>query len=267
MPMIDTADGPIHYQQIDLLPPWQADRPAILFHHGLGATSDIWAEWLPALCSRFRLVRFDCRGLGRSSVPARGFSWSLDQLAGDTLAVAQAAGADRFHFVGESLGGIVGYHLAVHRPDVLLTMTSCNASHRGSRIEGGIDRWARLVEAEGMAGWSRMMMEARFAPGSLPADAWAWFEKVQSATPGEVNLEVSGMLRRMDIAAQLPTIRVPTLLLAGEASPFVPLDMQREIAGLIPGSELQVIAGARHGVVFSHARECARMLEAFIDRH
>ncbi|MGQ0664488.1 MAG: alpha/beta fold hydrolase [Pseudomonadota bacterium] len=267
MPILDRADGSIHYEAIDLVPPWVADPQAILFHHGLGTTSGIWSDWLPPLADRFRLVRFDLRGFGHSSVPPAGFPWSLELLAEDTLAVAKAAGLSRFHFVGESLGGIMGYYLAIHRPEVLLTMTSCTASHRGSRIEGGIDTWGDLVATSGMAGWSRMMMDSRFRPGAISQAAYEWFDREQAASPAHANLEASRMLRQMDLAGDLGRITTPTLLIVGEASPFVPVDMVCEIRSMIKGAELQVVAGARHGVVFSHARQCATVLRDFIARH
>lgn len=267
MPILERANGSIHYEAINLVPEWVPDPPAILFHHGLGTTSGIWSEWLPPLSDRFRLIRFDLRGFGRSCVPPAGFPWSLEILAEDTLAVAEAAGASRFHFVGESLGGIMGYYLAIHRPEVLLTMTSCSASHRGSRIEGGIDTWGDLVATKGMAGWSKMMMDSRFPPRSISQAAWDWFDREQAASPAHANLEASRMLRRMDLAGDLGRIRTPTLLIVGEASPFVPVAMMREIRDLIPGAELQVVTGARHGVVFSHAQACAALLRDFIARH
>jgi pimeloyl-ACP methyl ester carboxylesterase len=96
--------GPLHYEVTDVVAPWQDEPETILFHHGLGITSDIWLEWLAPLADRYRLVRFDCRGFGRSSVPGPGFAWSMELLAADALAVARAAGAERFHYVGESLG-------------------------------------------------------------------------------------------------------------------------------------------------------------------
>ena len=266
MPIIDRSDATLWYEVIDLVPPWVTNAEAILFHHGLGITADIWSEWLPLLADRFKLVRFDLRGFGRSSVPPPGYAWSLEDLAQDTLAIARAAGLTRFHFVGESLGGIMSYWLAVHRPEVLLTVASVSASHRGRRIEGGIDQWGDLVAREGMAGWSRMMMASRFRPGALSPAAHAWFERVQASTPAHCNIECSRMLRRMDVADDFHRIITPMLLIVGDNSPFVPVGMVHEIKTMIQGAELQVVAGAKHGVVFSHAHQCAEVLREFIER-
>ncbi len=102
---LDRPGGALHFEVIDATPPWLGEAPLIVFYHGIGATADIWAEWLPALVDRFRIARFDTLGFGRSAVPGPGYAWSLDGLVEDVLAVARAAGGGPFHFVGESLGG------------------------------------------------------------------------------------------------------------------------------------------------------------------
>jgi pimeloyl-ACP methyl ester carboxylesterase len=102
---LDRPGGALHFEVIDATPPCVRDAPLIVFHHGIGATADIWAEWLPALGDRFRIARFDTLGFGRSAQPGPGYAWSLDGLVEDALAVARAAGGGPFHFVGESLGG------------------------------------------------------------------------------------------------------------------------------------------------------------------
>ena len=132
---LDRPGGALHFEIIDATPQWLGEAPLIVLHHGIGATADIWAEWLPALVDRFRIARFDTLGFGRSAVPGPGYAWSLDGLGEDVLAVARAAGGGPFHFVGESLGGTVGLRLASRRPDALLSLTASNASHRGGSIQ------------------------------------------------------------------------------------------------------------------------------------
>jgi pimeloyl-ACP methyl ester carboxylesterase len=91
----------LHYELVDLTPPWQGEAETILFHHGLGATSGAWAAWLPVLADRFRLVTFEMRGHGRSTWPEPGAALSMERLAEDLIAVADATKAERFHLVGE----------------------------------------------------------------------------------------------------------------------------------------------------------------------
>jgi 3-oxoadipate enol-lactonase len=99
MPFAHTDAGTLHYEVCDVVPPWVPDPQTIVFHHGVAASLDIWAGWLPVLATHYRLVRFDMRGFGGSYVPPAGFAWSFERLVEDLLAVADAAAAPRFHLV------------------------------------------------------------------------------------------------------------------------------------------------------------------------
>ena len=71
---LDRPGGSLYFEVIDATPPCAAEAPLIVFHHGIGATADIWAEWLPSLLDRYRVARFDMLGFGRSGVPKKSAS-------------------------------------------------------------------------------------------------------------------------------------------------------------------------------------------------
>ena len=114
MPTIETPTGPIAYEVADLSPHWREPQETILFHHGVGIDMDIWAEWLPFLSTDLRCVRFDMRGCGRSTVPPVDHSWTMDGMMADLLAVADATNTDRFHLIGESVGGTISLLSLIH---------------------------------------------------------------------------------------------------------------------------------------------------------
>ena len=116
------------------MPAWIEQPQTIVFHHGIGANTHIWAEWLPVLAKRYRLVRFDMRGFGRSSVPAADFRWSFEQLVNDLLKVADAAGAEHFHRVGESIGDTVAIACGLQATQRLLSLTLSKAAARGGLV-------------------------------------------------------------------------------------------------------------------------------------
>src|SRR5690242_7549481 len=145
MPVLETATGGLYYEAIDLVPPWAAERPPILFHHGISATSAIWGDWLPVLADRYRIIRFDMRGFGRSSVPPTDFNWSFDRLVDDVMAVADRAGAERVHFVGESIGGTVGLATALKQADRLASLTVSNGAHRGTAVQNIRGAWQKKI--------------------------------------------------------------------------------------------------------------------------
>src|ERR1700761_6974434 len=107
MAFAHTARGRLYFDVVDRVVPWETARDPILFHHGIGASSGTWTEWHEALAERHKLIFFDMRGYGRSHHPEPRDGWALDQLIADIFAVADATGLDRFHLVGESIGGTI----------------------------------------------------------------------------------------------------------------------------------------------------------------
>lgn len=265
MPMLERPEGALYYEVCDIVPPWVAPRETILFLNGLAIDADIWIAWLPKLVDRYRILRTDLRGFGRSFVPAEGTPWAMEQIARDVRDVMAAAGVERVHFVGESTGGIVGLHLAAHQPERLLTLTTVAAPHRGGSI-GGARTLRDDVGALGMDAWSQKLMALRFPEGSLSEEAYRWFHDAQRRSAPQSCIALVDMLVQVDLTALLPGIRVPTLIIAPDGSPFVSVEAQLERLRALPASELHVVAGSRHGVAFSHGAECARVLRDFLRR-
>lgn len=265
MTMLKRPDGDLYYDVCDIVPPWVTPKETILFLNGLAIDSDIWITWLPELADRYRIVRVDLRGFGRSFVPAKGAPWSIELIVGDVLDVMKAVGVERVHFVGESTGGTVGIHMSAHHAEALASVTTVSAAHRG----GAIRRSKALrddVERLGMEKWSETLMPLRFHPGRVSKLMARWFHDVQRKSAPHACADLVDMLVGADLTAALPTIRVPMLILAPDDSPFVTVEQQVERLRAVPGSELQVIAGARHGLASSHGPQCARILRDFLSR-
>jgi pimeloyl-ACP methyl ester carboxylesterase len=262
---IERSGGAIAYEVIDHVPAWEGPAQVMLFHHGVASCAAAWDGWTPALVGRHRLVRFDLRGHGASPLPA-GFEWSLDGTVEDLGAVADAAGADRFHLVGESLGGTVALAFAARHPERVLSLTVSNGTHLGGAIEN-LEPWERLIREEGMDAWSAHLMKERFFDGALTPEMARWYEAQQtSAEPGAV-LGGAAMLVGTDLTAELARVACPVLLLHPDSSPFIPVDVMAALQRALPDARLQVFAHARHGLPFSHGAECAAAVARFIDRH
>lgn len=262
---LDRPGGSLYFEILDATAPWSGQAPLLVFHHGIGATAGIWAEWLPALLDRYRVARFDMLGFGRSGVPGPGFRWSLEGLVEDALAVVRATGAERFHFVGESVGGTVGLLVASRRPESLLSLTVSNASHRGGSIQRA-QEWREFIRANGMARWGEMMTPLRLDRDRVSEAQYRWFERAQAEASADSVLDLADVLIGTDLSSELGRIRVPTLLLAPGRSPFVPLAVMEAMHAGIAGSELVIFPDARHGLPCSHGAACGRALRAFLDR-
>ncbi len=263
MPRLDVPGGILAWSLIDLTPPWLVESETILFHHGIGACQDIFAGWLPTLAGSYRILRFDMRGHGNSAPADAGVRLDMDRLAEDLFAVMDAAGVERAHLVGESIGGTIALHAALRAPERVRTLTVSNGAHLGASIRSIAD-WKQIIDTRGMAGWSAHMMRARFHPGALPENLWRWFEAQQATACPDTVLRLLEALVGADLAGKLAELRPKLLLLHPDGSPFIPVPVMADFRDRAPDARLHVIGYARHGLPFSHAAVCAGLLREFI---
>jgi len=264
MPYVQTESGNLYYEVIDLVAPWETRRDTIIFHHGIGASAGIWQEWLPDLIDRYRIVTFEMRGYGRSYIPPPDFGWSLDLLARDVLAVADAAEVDEAHLVGESIGGTIALYCAINHPRRVATLTVTNGADVGAPLQK-VQAWQRQIDEQGIKAWSAQFMRDRFYDGALDKNRYAWYARQQEAWTRDSILGALGVLVGTNLRPQLGSVRCPVQLMHGDTSPFIPVSVMVEMHHRLPHSRLQVFAHARHGLPFSHATACAQLLRRFLD--
>lgn len=255
----------IAYAETDVRPPWHGNARPVVFHHGIGTNRDIWSGWLPEIAAQHRVVRFDFRGFGASAVPPADHRWTMRELIDDVLDVADIAGPEPVHVVGESMGGTIALAAAIERPDRFASVTISNAGYKGQGI-GRLPGWKAEIERDGIAAWAERMMALRFAPGAADARKLAWFAAEQARAKPHVVLGLGGLLAGLDLTDEAPALRIPLLILAPDSSPFVPVRQASELIELIPHAELNVFAGVRHGLPFSHAAEASRLTRDFLAR-
>ena len=266
MPFLEkTIDG-LHVELLDITHPWIHSPQTLIFHHGVGANPDIWSKWLSVLAPDYRIIRFDMRGFGRSAGGARPGCWTMLQLAKDVISIADEFGLEKLHFVGESIGGTIGLFLALAHPERVHSLTLSNAAYRGGAIQN-VSAWHQVLSEQGTVAWSRDMMRARFYEDGISEDEWRWFETQQASHPIESIVQARNILVDSDLGQDLPGIKVPVLLLHGDSSPFVPVEQMVEMSRLLPSSELNIFGHARHGLPFSHGKQCAERLRVFLQRH
>ncbi len=263
MPYADTGNGSLYYEVVDLIVPWETRRETIIFHHGIGADPGVWTEWLPLLTDRYRIVRFDMRGYGHSHIPPGDFSWTIDLLARDLLAVADAAGAGRAHFVGESIGGTAVLQFAITHPQRVATLTVSNGAHVGGSLQG-VQAWQRTIDEQGLKSWSDQFMRDRFVDGALDASKYAWYARQQESWQRDSILNALRALVGADLRPRLSAVTCPVLLLHGDRSPFIPVEIMVDLYRCLGNARLQIFPNARHGLPFSHAKACARTLREFL---
>jgi pimeloyl-ACP methyl ester carboxylesterase len=263
MPFADRVGQRLFYEEINSTVPWVSDAQTIIFHHGIGTTSGVWADWLPVLGPSYRLVRLDMRGFGQSPTHSKANDWSFELLAADLLATADAVGASRFHLVGESIGGTLGLHFALHHPDRLHSLTVSNGAHRGTAVRN-VNPWREMIDRDGQEAWSRQLMEWRFFPDALSEEKYRWFHRTQSTCSADATLDLARLLLNADLSDEVSKIKLPTLLLSPDSSPFIPVSIMADLYARLENAELQVFARSRHGLPYSHGSECATVLKRFL---
>ena len=267
MAFLARSSGRIYYEAIDITAPWVRDPETILFHHGVSTDSGLWAEWLPHLVDRYRIVRFDLRGFGQSDDPGKDYQWALDDLIADTMAVADAAGCERFHMVGESTGGTVAIACAARMLERLLSVTASNAAYRGASVRNVQGKWDDVIARDGQAAWAAEMMAGRFFPDALKPEKFDWFEREHATCAPHMTLGLANMLLATDLASEVGKIAIPMFLMCPDSSPFVAVDEMRDLMNAVEGAELMVFPHARHGLPLSHGAACGAQLRSFLERH
>jgi 3-oxoadipate enol-lactonase len=222
-----------------------ADAPVLLLAGPIGGTGELWELQLPALAQRFRVIRPDHRGHGRSPVPPGPYR--LDDLAADTLALLDRLGAERVHFAGLSLGGMVGMWLAQNAPERIDRLALLCTS----ALLGPPQMWAERAAtalSEGLGPLADATIGRWFTPG-YPArepERAARVRAIVAATPPVGYAGCCAAIEKMDLRAGLGAIRAPTLVIAGTDDPSTTPEHLRLIADGIPGSRYVQLDDCAH---------------------
>ncbi|MGI9050100.1 MAG: 3-oxoadipate enol-lactonase [Rubrobacteraceae bacterium] len=219
--------------------------PVLVFSNSLGTSLRMWDEQAAALVEHFRLLRYDHRGHGRSSVPPGPYK--IDDLGRDLLALLDHLEIERAAFCGLSLGGMVGMWLASHAPERVSHLVLCCTSARLGPPENWTSR-AKTVREEGLGAVAEASMERWFTPmlrESRPG-VLRWAERMLLDTPVEGYAGCCEAMRDMDLTGSLGDIQAPTLVVAGADDPVTPPDHAKLIVGSIPGARLTVVGNAAH---------------------
>ena len=232
MPFVKIDDARLFYRLEG-----RDDRPTIVFAHSLGVDHGQWNEQTAHLLSHFRVLRYDLRGHGASDAPAG--EYSLDQLGKDALAVADAAGIERFAFCGLSIGGMIGQWLGVNAGSRLTHLVLANTTSRTATPQLMEDRRNAVLKS-GMAGVTDGAMQRFFTPELLAANPpqVASTRRTLLSTNPVGYAGCCAVVRDMNLTDQIRAIRTPALIIFGERDVSMPWSSAGEVlAATIPGSK------------------------------
>jgi 3-oxoadipate enol-lactonase len=232
--------GSLHFRDTG-----RRDGPAIVFVNSLGTDMRIWDGVVERLAADYRIVTFDKRGHGLSSVPDGPYS--IDGLAKDVLDLADHLDLATFALVGVSVGGMIALRLAIDHPERLLAVVACDTA---AKI-GDADTWngrIDIVRTSGMAALADAVL-LRWFPESIRGGRAEEIERWRDLlllTPAEGYASTCAALRDADLTDELASIAVPTLVVVGDVDQSTPVALVRETAVRIPGARFEIIDQAGH---------------------
>ena len=244
------------------------DGPPVLLVMGLGYPAAMWSRLLPALAGRYRVLRVDNRGAGETGdVP--GAPYSVETMTADCLAVLDAAGVQRAHVIGYSMGGLIAQELAVTAPDrvrsLLLVATHAGAAHAVWDPEAIAFLSSRGEMTPRQAAEASVPFNyAPDTPRERMEEDWA-VRLPLAATPAGYLAQLmgtstwSGLERLGDIAA-------PTRVLHGDLDRLVPPANGAMIAERVAGAELVTVRGANHVLFTDRPEESVAAVTEWLSR-
>ncbi|MDK9704532.1 MAG: 3-oxoadipate enol-lactonase [Sulfuritalea sp.] len=237
----------IRVNDIDVRYRVEGSGPWVTLSHSLTCDLTMWDEIAVSLASTFTVLRYDTRGHGGTTAP--GGAYSFEQLSADVTGLLDALNIERTHFVGLSMGGMIGQHLALRAPERLDTLVIASSTSRIPPEASPLwDERLAIARAQGCAGLVEGTLGRWFTPEFRAAQPATMrrIGKLIAATPVAGYAGCVAAIRGLDITARIGAIRAPTLVVAGAQDPGTPPAMSEVIASSIPGARLEVIPSASH---------------------
>jgi 3-oxoadipate enol-lactonase len=245
----------------------EGEGPVVTMSHALGCNLSLWDEQAKALSGRYRVLRYDTRGHGQTSAPPG--SYSLEQMADDLCGLLGALGVTQTHFVGISMGGMIGQIFALKYPSMVRGLVLCSTTSRYPTAARSA--WAeriRTVEAQGMEPMVEPALERWFtAPfREHRQDVTNSVRTMIRDTPPQGYIGCCYAIPTIDVTDRLGEVQCPVLVIAGDNDPGTPVAMAQEIHAALPSSELAVLHPASHLCNLEQPEAFNHTLLGFLDR-
>ncbi|MBS0517907.1 MAG: alpha/beta fold hydrolase, partial [Proteobacteria bacterium] len=205
-------------------------------------------QLVPLLGAGYRVLRLDMRGHGGSE-PVEG-DYTMDALAADVKGALDVLEIKKVHFIGLSIGGMIGQGFALACPDRLHSLTLCDT--QPGTPPGSAGAWDERKQAVRKSGTVSVLadgtMDRWFTPEFKRVNPARWREirdTISNTMPAGF-LGCAAAIQTFDYENWLPTIKAPTLVICGDEDPGTPPDRNKLIASKIPGARYEGIANARH---------------------
>jgi 3-oxoadipate enol-lactonase len=230
MPFAKLPDAQIYYE-------WSGAEhaPVLVLSNSLGTTHRMWDPQVAAFTGNFRLLRYDTRGHGQSSVTPGPYT--IEKLGWDVVRLLDSLQLDRVHFCGLSMGGMIGMFLGANAANRLHRIVLCSTAAKIGTPESWNARIA-AVQKGGMHAVAAGVVERWLTPAyraSHPAETAAVLRMLEEASP-EGYVANCAAVRDVDLRPTLQNVKVPALVLSGTHDPATPPADGQFLAKQIPGA-------------------------------
>ena len=238
--------------------------PSVVMVHGLGGSSNSFQTLMAAL-DGYRVLRPDLPGAGRSALrPGRP---GLDGLVSSLRDCLRAAGVERAHFVGHSMGTLICQHLAVESPQAVGSLTLFGPIlEPPPAVRQALKERAAAARAEGMVGIAEAVSTGSVSAASRaanPVTAAFVRESLLRQDPAGYAAHCEALTAAW--SADHGAIRCPTLLIAGEADPVAPVEMAQRLQEQIADSRLEILPRVGHWMMVEAPMRSAELLRAQVE--
>jgi 3-oxoadipate enol-lactonase len=242
--------------------------PLVTMSNSLASNLSMWDPQIPALTSRYRVLRYDTRGHGGTDAPAGPYS--LEELTEDLRALLQALGISRTHFVGLSMGGMIGQMMALKYPQMLQSVVLCDTMSRvPTEAKPLWDERIHMAETRGMEPLVESTI-ARWFTEPFRQQGAPVLDQVRTmirTTPPRGYAGCCHAIAALNLTDRLKEITLPTQIIVGEDDPGTPVSASRTIHEQIKGSELVILKSAAHLSNLEQAAAFNQALTAFLAKH
>ena len=235
--------------------------PWTVWSHSLACSIRMWDPQIAAFKDRYRILAYDMRGHGASEAPA--IPYTLDMLADDVVALMKHLGIGRAHFVGLSIGGMIGQTLALRNTGLFDKMVLADTTH--TQPAEALKQWEdriRIAESQGMQPLVASTMERWFTPGFRGSAEAQKIAALIAATPVPGYVGCGRAIMKLDTTARLKEIRVPVLALTGVDDAAA--GGTKFIGENVPGARFVSIPQASHIANVEQPEAFNRALAAFL---
>jgi 3-oxoadipate enol-lactonase len=244
-----------------------ASGPVITMSNSLASNLSMWEPQMPVLTSRYRVLRYDTRGHGGTEATAGPYS--LDELSEDVRALLRALGITRTHFIGLSMGGMIGQIIAIKYPQMLQSLVLCDTMSRVP-IEAK-PMWDDRIHTAETGGMEPLVEPtlARWFTEPFRQKGSPVLDQVRTmirSTPPRGYTGCCHAIAALNLTDHLKAITLPTLIIVGEDDPATPVAASHVIHEQIRGSELVILKSAAHLSNLEQPEAFNQALTAFLPK-